>query len=269
MKKLPAVMKYAFLICVSLFSVFPLYWMAVSATNASLDVIRGALAPGRMLLANYQKLLESQELWRAMANSLRNAAFLSLLSLLACSIAGYGFEIYHDRAKDLLMSVLLLAMMIPFAATMIPLFRMFSDMRLASKTVAVILPTISTPFMIMLFRQSARAFPYEIIEAARIDGLGEASIFFRLYFPTMRSTYAAAATIVFMNAWNSYLWPKVILFEQGSITMPMLVSNLIAGYVTDYGVLMLAVSICTLPTVIVFFIMQKSFAEGIVGAVKQ
>ena len=84
----------------------------------------------------------------------------------------------------------------------------------------------------------------------------------------MKSTYAAAMTITFMNAWNNYLWPKVIMQGEDSLTMPMLVANLTEGYVTDYGVLMLAVLLCSLPTVIIFFLLQKSFAEGITGAVK-
>ena len=133
---------------------------------------------------------------------------------------------------------------------------------------AFMLPTVSTPFLIMLFRQSARSFPHDIIEAARIDGLSEVGIFFRMFFPTMRSTYAAAMTITFMNAWNNYLWPKVILQTDDSITMPMLVANLLGGYTVDYGMLMLGVLICTIPTAVVFFCLQKSFAEGITGAVK-
>ncbi len=84
----------------------------------------------------------------------------------------------------------------------------------------------------------------------------------------MRSTYAAAMTITFMNAWNNYLWPKIIMTDNKSLTMPMLVANLKEGYVTDYGVLMLAVLLCTIPTIIVFFVLQKSFAEGITGAIK-
>ena len=108
-----------------------------------------------------------------------------------------------------------------------------------------------------------------IIEAARIDGLSEIRIFFQMFIPTMRSTYAAAMTITFMNAWNSYLWPKVIMTTSESITMPMVVANIVQGYVTDYGMLMCAVLICTLPTAIVFFVLQKSFAEGITGAVKE
>ena len=84
-----------------------------------------------------------------------------------------------------------------------------------------------------------------------------------MYMPTMKSTYAAATIITFMNAWNNYLWPKVILQNNESITMPMLVANLLGGYTVDYGVLMLGVFICTIPTAIIFFCFQKSFTEGI------
>lgn len=267
-RKLGTVGRYVFLSIVSVFSVFPLFWMLVSATNKSVDVIRGTLTPGAELAANFQKLLASQDLFTAMRNSAVNAILLTVLAMLVCSIAGYGFEIYHSKSKDRLMNFLLLAMMIPFASTMIPLFRMFSSMGLVSKTIAVILPTISTPFLIMLFRQSTRSFPHDIIEAARMDGLNELQIFFRMYMPTMKSTYAAAMTITFMNAWNNYLWPKVILLDSKGFTMPMLVSNLVQGYVTDFGVLMLAVTICSLPTIIVFFVLQKNFAQGIVGSIK-
>lgn len=267
-KKVGSFFRYLFLTVVSIVSVFPMYWMAVSATNSSIDVIRGALLPGKNLIENFNTLITMQNVKAAMVNSFVNAVVLTVLSLLVCSVAGYGFEIYHTKGKDVVMNILLLAMMVPFAATMIPLFTMFSKMGMLSSTFAVVLPTISTPFLIMLFRQSARSFPHDIIEAARLDGLSELSIFFRMFIPTMRSTYAAAMTITFMNAWNNYLWPKVIIMSDKKVTMPMLVSNLIAGYVTNYGVLMLAVLICTIPTVVIFFLLQRNFAEGITGAIK-
>ena len=159
-------------------------------------------------------------------------------------------------------------MMIPFAAIMIPMFRMFSTLKMVNTMGAFMLPSIATPFMIMLFRQASRSFPHDIIEAARIDGLSEVGIFFRMFIPTMKSTYAAAIIITFMGAWNNYLWPKVILQNKDAITMPMLVSNLLSGYTVDYGMLMLGVFICTIPTAIIFFAFQKSFTEGITGAVK-
>lgn len=259
---------YGFLTVVSVISVFPLYWMLVAATNKSVDVSRGTLIFGTALIDNGKKLFASQNVAVALGNSFKYAVIMTLVSLLVCSVAGYGFEVFHDKAKDRVMSVILLAMMVPFAATMIPLYQMFSKAGLLNSTLGFILPTISTPFLIMMFRQSARSFPPDIMEAARLDGLSEFQIFYRMFLPTMRSTYAAAMTITFMNAWNSYLWPKVIMSTGDSITMPMLVANLTEGYVTDYGMLMLAVLICTIPTVVIFFLLQRSFAEGITGAVK-
>ena len=284
------------LIIASFISVFPLYWMIAAATNNSTDVLGGKLSLGMNFMQNLTKLTEMQNVSRAFFNSLFYSTILSVLSLFICSIAGYGFEIYHDKVKDRLMNILLLAMMVPFAATLIPLFKLFSGMGLSSTWIAYVLPMISTPFLIMLFRQSARSFPMEIIEAARIDGLSEFKIFFTIFMPTMKSTYAAALTVTFMNAWNNYLWPKVIMMSDTSQTMPMLVANqycnpqkdlqltsassdtsqtmpmlvanLSVGYSIDYGVLMLGVLICSLPTGILFLVLQKNFANGIVGAVK-
>lgn len=268
MTKGKKILAHAVLILASFLSVFPLYYMLCGATNTSIDVVRGKLIPGTYLVENFKSLVANQNLGLAMANSFRNAILMTLITLLVCSIAGYGFEIYHDKAKDALMSVLLLAMMLPFVAIMIPLFKMMSHWGLVNSWAAFVLPSISTPFMIMLFRQASRSFPNDIIEAARLDGLSEIGIFFRMFVPIMRSTYGAAMTVTFMNAWNSYLWPKIVFQSNASTTMPMLVANLKSGYSVDYGMLMLGVLICTLPTAIIFLCLQKSFANGITGAVK-
>ncbi|MCT1458502.1 carbohydrate ABC transporter permease [Aestuariimicrobium sp. p3-SID1156] len=265
LRKIPS---YLFLAIASLVSVFPLFFMVVSATNTSQEVLNSKLWPGGHLVENYRHLVQAQDLWAALWHSAANAVGTTLLSLLVCSIAGYGFEVYHSRGKDWLMGLILLAMMIPFAATMIPLFRMFAELDMINSMMAVILPAVATPFLIMLFRQSARSFPHEIIEAARIDGLSELRIFFTMFIPTMRATYAAAAVITFMAAWNNFLWPKVILVNNDYQTIPMLISNLTAGYVTDYGMLMLAVLIASLPTMVLFLLLQRAFTEGITGAVK-
>lgn len=259
---------YVFLTVFSIFSIFPLYFMAVSATNTSQDVLGSRMLPGANLAQNFADLLGAADLWSAMLNSALIAVGTTVLALLVSSIAGYGFEIYHSKGKDRLMAVLLLAMMIPFAATMIPLFRLFANIGLLNSTWAVIIPAIATPFLILLFRQASRNFPHEMLEAARLDGLNEVAIFFRIYMPTMRSTYAAAAVITFMAAWNNFLWPKVILLKTEYQTMPMLISNLSAGYVTNYGVLMLAVLLASLPTMVIFLILQRSFAAGMTGAIK-
>lgn len=259
---------YIFLIIVSFISVFPFYWMISAATNKSIDVATGRIALGGYALENLKKLFASQNVLLGMKNSFINATVQTIIALLVCSLAGYGFELYHDRAKDRLFSVLLLAMMIPQVATLIPLFKMMSKLGFTNTVWGFMLPAISTPFLIMMFRQNSRNFPIDIMEAARIDGLSEIGIFFKMYMPVQKSTYAAAAVITFMNAWNSYLWPKVILNKPEAITMPMLIANLAAGYTVDYGVLMMGVLFCSIPTMVVFFVLQKQFAEGITGSVK-
>ena len=226
MTKTKKVISYIILILASFLSAFPLYYMLCGATNTSIDVVRGRLIPGGYLVENFKTLVGMQDLKLAMFNSFRNAIIITFVALLVCSIAGYGFEIYHDKGKDILMSILLLAMMLPFVAIMIPLFKMFTSWGLVNTWIALALPSISTPFMIMLFRQAARSFPHDIIEAARLEGLSEVQIFFKMFIPVMKSTYGAAMTVTFMSAWNNYLWPTVILQDSKAITMPMLVANL-------------------------------------------
>ncbi len=268
MTKIKNLMPYFVLTVASILSVFPLYYMAVGATNESIDIVRGRLLPGTYLAENFQALLDNQNLYLALYNSFRNAIVLTFLTLVICSIAGYGFEIYHSKRKDFLMKILLLAIMFPFIAIVTPLFQMFSTWGMLNSWWAFMLPTISTPFIIMMFRQAARSFPKDIIEAARIDGLNDLQIFYRMFVPVMKPTYGAAITVTFMNAWNSYLWPKIIFQDNSSITVPMMVANLKSGYSVDYGMLMMGVLIATLPTAIIFFALQKSFSNGITGAVK-
>ena len=259
---------YLFLILASLLSIFPLYWSFISAFNNTQQILGGRMIPSVYLVQNIQNLFGQQDVFTALKNSFATSILQTVVALAVSSIAGYGFEIYHDKAKDSVMSILMLAMMVPFVGVLVPLFQMFTHAGLINSWIGFILPSISTPFLIMYFRNSARSFPRDTLEAARIDGLNEFQIFVRMFVPMMRPTYAAAATITFMNAWNAYLWPKVIMQTNDSITMPMMVANLMGGYVIDYGVVMAGVTICSLPTVIIFFVLQKSFTNAVAGAVK-
>ena len=259
---------YIFLGIVTVVSVFPLLWMIIAATNKSVDVIAGKLTFGTYIAENYQNLIAQQPLWSSFLNSCKYTILVTAFALIVSSLAGYAFEIYRDKAKEKIYVVVLMSMMIPFVALMVPLFRMYSKLGLLNSAVGFMLPSLATPLLIMMFRTNAKAFPIDIIEAARIDGLSEFGIFLRMYIPSMKSIFAAAGVVTFMNAWNNYLWAKVIMSDNTTQTMPMLISNLISGYVTDYGMLMLAVLITTIPTAIVFFALQKYFVEGITGSVK-
>ncbi|MCR4691445.1 MAG: carbohydrate ABC transporter permease [Lachnospiraceae bacterium] len=242
--------------------------MMTAATNNTADVARGKMFFGTEAATNFTNLVKETNLWQGMGNSFKYAAIQTILCLIVCSLAGYGFELYHDEKKDLLFGILLMGMMIPGVATMIPLFSMMSHLHLLNTSAGFVLPAVSTPFMIMMFRQNSRNFPVDIFEAARIDGLSEFAIFYKMYMPIMKATYAAAAVIIFMNAWNSYLWPRVVMTENKAQTMPILIANMANGYSVDYGKLMMGVLFSTIPTLVIFFVLQKRFTEGITGAVK-
>ena len=260
--------KYIFLCIVCFLSVFPLFWMISAATNMSVEISKGRVFFGTYLFENIKTLTANYNVGRVFWNSLRNAVIGTFSSLFVCSLAGYGFQIYRDRAKERLMALLLLSMMIPFASIMVPLFRMFSLAHLLDTTAGFILPSISTAFLIFFFRQCTVSFPMEIVQAARVDGLGEFGIYVRIYIPVMAPTFAAAAMVNFMNHWNNYLWPLIIMQSQGSQTMPLMTSAMIAGYTIDYGMLMVAVSLYTLPMMIMFVTQQRRFVAGVLGAVK-
>lgn len=266
---------YIFLIIVCFISVFPIFWMITAATNNTVDIARGKIWFGNQAAVNFKALLAAASsqgagtsLSRFLGNSFLYAFSQTILCIFLCSLAGYGFELYHDKAKDRLFGILLLAMMVPGVATLIPLFTMMSKLGFINTVAGFMLPAIATPFMIMMFRQNSRNFPVDILEAARIDGLSEWAIFFKMYMPVMKSTYAAAAVITFMNAWNAYMWPRAVMTKNSAQTMQILLTNLSNGYVIDYGLLMMAVLFCSIPTMVIFFVMQKQFAEGITGAVK-
>jgi lactose/L-arabinose transport system permease protein len=232
------------------------------------------MLPGSELFVNIKKLFASVDIVTALVNSGIIALVTTFLALIIASLAGYGFEMFKSKKKDVVFNILLLSMMIPFAVLMVPLYRMFGTISQVMPFIgidtlsAALLPTITTAFLIFFFRQSAKMFPKEMIEAGRIDGLGEFGIFFRIFMPTMKTTYAAAAIITFMNSWNNYLWPLVVLQSPNKQTIPLLISNLGASYSPDYGVIMTAIVITTLPTALVFFFMQKYFVEGMMGSVK-
>lgn len=274
MSKFKTIFSYLFLTVAAICSIFPFLWMIVSATNKSVDVTKGRLLPGTNFSENLHNLLSTVDLTTAFMNSAKIAIATTVLSLIISSLAGYGFEIYRSKKKDFVFNILLLSMMIPFAAIMIPLFRMFGTISATLPFIgidtlsAAVLPTITTAFLIFFFRQNTKMFPRDIIEAGRIDGLSELGIFFKLYLPTMKTTYAAAAIITFMASWNNYMWPLVVLQSPENHTIPLLISMLGSSYTPDFGVTMLAVVIATLPTAIVFFVLQKHFVAGMMGSVK-
>ena len=268
MNKLKLVPMYVFVIITSIFSIFPFLWMIISATNSSTDVVKGKLTLGLELGNNFMKLTKLMNLPQVMGNTLIIAVITTILTLVIASMAGYGFEMYSNKWREKMFGFFLLTMMVPFAAIMIPLFKIFSKLGLLNSFAAVILPSLASVFIVFYFRQSTKTFQKELIQAARVDGLNEFQAFLYIFVPSMKSTYAAAAIIVFMSTWNSFMWPLIVLQSNNKKTMTLAISSISSSYTPDFGVIMTAIIIATLPTLFIFFAMQKQFVAGMLGSVK-
>lgn len=259
---------YLFLVISAFISLFPFYWMLVSSTNTAVDINSGKFTFGLHLIENLTQLNERIDLVLILWNTSKIAVLSTIGTILISSIAGYGFEVYKSKYRDRVYRFLLLTMMIPFSALMIPLFTMMARFGWLDTHLAVIVPVLSSAFIVFYFRQCTKSFPPELIDAARVDGVKDWKIFLYIYVPIMKTTYAAALIIVFMGSWNAFLWPLIVLHSPELKTINLVLSSLSSAYFPDYGVIMVATVIATLPTLALFFFMQKQFVAGMTGSVK-
>lgn len=263
-----SVLQYGFVGLVAFLSVFPFFWMIVGASNISVDIMAGKVSVGTAFIDNLTKFFTLVDVPLVFWNSIKVAGLATVVTIAISSLAGYGFEMFRSKWRDRIYSLVLLTLMVPFAALMIPLFMMMARSGLIDTHLAIILPGIASAFIIFYFRQSTKAFPTELRDAAKVDGLKEWQIFLYIYVPVMRSTYAAAFVIVFMANWNNYLWPLIVLQSNDTKTITLVVSSLASAYYPDFGVVMIGTILATLPTLIVFFAMQRQFVQGMLGSVK-
>lgn len=267
--RLSRIIIYLFLIIMFVVSVFPFYWMIVGMTNSAVDVIKGKMTFGNQFFHNAKILFSQYDVKRIFFNSIKVSTLTVLGSLAISSMAAYGFEFYPSKAREKTYAIILLSMMVPFAALMIPLFRLIVKFNLLNTHTGLIITSLASVFIIFFFRQSFKSFPKEIIQAARVDGAEEFKIFTSIVVPSMKSTYAAAAIYSFMTSWNAYLWPLIILQSDNQKTMTLLISSMSSAYFPEYGAIMLAIVIATLPMIIIFFTLQNYFVQGMTGSLKQ
>lgn len=260
---------YVFLIIISFFSIFPFLWMIIGSTNTSIDILSGKMTFGSHLAENFKILFTKYNMSQVLLNSIKVSVITVIAILLVTSMAAYGFQMFRSKGKEKIYGFFMLTMMIPFATLMIPLFKIIVGMNLLNSHFAIILVSTASVFMIFFFRQSFSNYPMEVIQAARVDGASEGKIFFRIFMPSMKSTFFAAAIYSFMTSWNAYMWPLIVLRTNEKRTTPLLLSYMSSAYNPEYGVIMLAIVISTLPVIIIFFAFQKQFVQGMIGSVKQ
>lgn len=254
-------------------SLFPFYFMFVSASNSNREILSSppVLVFGEYFAKNMETLNSKIDCTRVLFNSLFVSVTFTVLTIIIASMAGYALVKYQFRGKGVLFAVIMLTMMIPAESMYIPLFTLMNNIGWANTYQAVILPPLANAFGLFLMRQNFISFPTTLIEAARIDGYNEMQIFWRIVMPNMRPALAALGIYMFMSAWNNFMWPLIILGTKEMYTFPVALSMLEGNqWRRDYGVIMLAASITTLPIMAIFLGFQKQFIAGIMGgAIKE
>ncbi|WP_176167254.1 carbohydrate ABC transporter permease [Mesobacillus jeotgali] len=271
MKKQTSIKKISLYIALaigSLISLFPFYWAAIGATNESGKMFSKppVLTPGTKLMENLSNLDESINIGRVMFNSLFTASIYTILALLISTMAAYAFAKFDFKGRNVIFGIFLLSMMIPYHATIIPLFKMMAALGWLNTYWALILPNLAYPFAIFLMRQNMLAFPTSLIEAARMDGAGEWKIFYSIVLPSMKPALAATAIFLFMFQWNSFLWPLIALSSTDMYTFPVALSSLFGLSRIDYGQVMAGVTLATVPIIIFFLVLQRQFISGMLGS---
>jgi len=251
-----------------LVSLFPFFWMVIGTTLNPNDVVRGIIVPGDQFGLNWEKAFKNYDLFLFFVNSLKIALFTVLFGVAVNAVAAFGFEKFKSKARDKVFAILLLTLIIPQIAIVIPMFRMFVFFHLLNTHAAIILPSVMSVFIIFFLRQNFKMFPTEIMEAARVDGATELSIFVRIVTPSMKASFASAAIYMFLAQWGSYLWPLMTILTDAKKTLPIAMSSMMNAYTIEYGALMIIVCISILPVLILFLTMQKQFVAGLLGSVK-
>lgn len=262
------VLTHIVLIISSFIFIFPFAWMVISTTNKSIDVTSGSFTLGSNFLVNFQSVLSTDGFLRIYFNSIIIGVLATAIALVVTSLAAYAFQIFVSKRREALYNFILMSMMIPFAALMIPLYKQTVSFGFLNTYFIVILQAGSGVFLLFFFRQALKSFPVEMIEAARIDGAGELMIFSQIVVPSMKTTYAAAAIYAFMASWNNYLYPLLVLKSPEMKTLPLAIASLSSSNTPDYGAIMMMIVLSTLPMLIIFFVLQKHFVEGMVGSAK-
>ncbi|PKP58786.1 sugar ABC transporter permease [Candidatus Atribacteria bacterium HGW-Atribacteria-1] len=262
---------YLVLISLSILMILPFLWMAITSLKKMEEVFHVPMIifSRNMGLFNYKDVIDKGVLIR-----LRNTFFIAfaatILRLFFCSLAGYGFAKFRFPGRNILFSVLIASMIVPFTTIIVPLYIMMVNFHWVNTFLPLIVPGAASAFGIFFMRQYIRCIPDDLLDAARIDGCSEFSIYVRVIFPIVTPGLVSLGLIFFMQSWNDFLWPLVILKSPENQTLPIMIATLTGLAGTTMYNLQMAVSVISItPLIIIFLIFQRRFTAGITfGAVK-
>lgn len=255
---------------------FPFLWMVGTSFKPASEALTSGLRllPHHPTLDNYNDVFLQLPMLRWAVNSFVVAGTATVLGVGSAAMAGYALARLSFRGRDALFALLLASMMVPAEVTVIPMLIGFIRVGWASTYQALILPSIAQVIAVYIFRQFFLDFPRELEDAAVVDGASQWRLFWAIAFPIARAPAIAATVILFNLNWNNFLWPLLITFDESMKTMPVGVASFaptIGSHtqLEGYGMGMAAVTLLSLPSLLLFFLLQKHFIAGIrTGGVK-
>ncbi|MFE9010764.1 carbohydrate ABC transporter permease [Streptomyces cyaneofuscatus] len=262
---------YIALAVVGFGSLLPLYWTLVAASRTQDEVLASTppFLPGGKLLENVQTAWEQANLGKAIVNSIIVSSSITAATLFFCTLAGYAFAKMRFRGRGWLMTAVIATLTIPPQLSVVPLFMMMSGLGWGGQLESVIFPTLVSAFGVFFMRQYLiEALPYELVEAAKIDGANNFRIVVSVVLPVARPAMMVLGMLTFVQAWNDFFWPYLALNQQNP-TLQVALGQLSASYTPDQSIVMAGALISTLPLLAVFVFFGKKIVGGIMsGAVK-
>jgi ABC-type glycerol-3-phosphate transport system permease component len=263
---------YGLLSGVSIFMILPFIWMISTSLKPADEIFTIPpiiISPNSSLKA-YAYLQEQYNILGIVKNTFVIAFSATILRLFFCALGGYGFAKFKFPGQGVLFAFLLGTMVIPGAVTLVPIYIIMRNLKWIDTFWPLIIPGAANAFGIFFMRQYIMSVSSELMDAARIDGAGEFTIFWRIILPIIAPGLTSLGLIFFMGSWNDFLGPLIYLKSPEHFTLPLIIRSLIgpAGR-TVYDVQMATSVISLIPLLIIFLIFQRRFVEGITaGAIK-
>ncbi len=263
---------HAALLPLALLWLAPLWLMFTYSTLPEADFFSPTvpLLPKGSWADNWAALQSQTPFVRPLVNSIITSTLFTVASLVLTSMAGYAFARFQFFGRDVLFTIVIATLTVPFLVVIIPQFILVArDLKLSNTWLAVIVPPLFNSVGVFFMRQNFLSLPQEMLDAARVDGAGEFQIFWRIAMPLVVPALAALAIILFLFSWNSYLWPLLVLSKPEAQTAPVALGALVGLNRVFWNAIMVAAVLMTLPMLVLFLFLQRYFIAGITaGAVK-
>lgn len=265
---LPKIGIYLVLLVMLTFTLMPILFMISASMMTSRQILKMPYTwiPDGIAWENFAKAIQGNDktyiFVRNISNSLIVSVSVAISTVLLASLTGYGLAKFRFRGRNTVFMMIMATMMIPFEAIMIPLYMVIMTLHIQNSYIGLILPFMISAFGVFQMKQYLTTFPAEFLDAARVDGMGEFGIYWRIVLPNCKPVIATLAILSFRSQWDNLLWPLLVSQSDKMKTIPQYISSFALERSTDEGAMMAAALLASIPMFILFMSLTKYFIGG-------